>query len=82
MPWNSDPAMQSLRLAYNAAVAAHAGCARALTDAALRGEQPTPAMVEAAANAKARLTATREKLHAAMALAMAPGGTASKPPTD
>ncbi len=79
MPWSNDPAVQSLRLTYNAAITAHATRSRALTDAALRGEQATPEMIEAEAKAKARLTEAREKLHAAMARAMTAGGTV-KPP--
>jgi hypothetical protein len=74
MPWNSNPAMQTLRLRYNAAVAAHADRLRALTDASLRGEEPSPAMVEAVAKTKARLTEARDRLHTAMAQAMARGG--------
>jgi hypothetical protein len=70
MPWNDDPAMHALRLTYNAAVTAHAGCSRALTDVALRGE-PAPAhMIEAEAKARVRLAEARERLHSAMTLAM------------
>jgi len=77
MPWNSDPTMQALRLTYNAAVAAHAACARALSEAVLRGDQPTPDLVKAEARAKARLSEARERLHTAMAAAMGAGGTAT-----
>jgi tellurite resistance protein len=75
MPWNSNPAMQALRLTYNAAVAAHASCSRALTEATLRGGQASPELIEAEAKAKARLAEAREMLHTAMAVAMAQGGT-------
>jgi len=71
MPWNDDQAVQALRMTYNAAVSAHAGCSRALTDAALRGERPSPEMVEAEAKARARLDEARDRLHAAMARAAA-----------
>jgi hypothetical protein len=71
MPWNDDPAVQALRMTYNAAVSAHSGCAKALTDAALRGEAPSLQMVEAEAKARARLDEARDRLHAAMALAAA-----------
>ena len=70
MPIDNDAAMQALRMTYNAAVTAHAGCTRALTDVALRGEQAPSDMVEAAAEARACLAEARERLHTAMALAM------------
>jgi len=70
MPWNDAPTIQALRMTYNAAVAAHASCTRALTRVALSGEQAQPDMVAAEVKAKARLVEAREKLHAAMALAM------------
>ena len=70
MPWNDDPYMQSLRLAYNAAVSAHSNCARALTESALRGDVATKDAVEAEAKARARLNEARRELHAAMARAI------------
>jgi len=70
MPWNDAPTIQALRMTYNAAVAAHASCTRALTRVALSGEQPQADVVAAEAKAKARLVEAREKLHTAMALAM------------
>jgi dihydroxyacid dehydratase/phosphogluconate dehydratase len=75
MPWNSNPTMQALRLTYNAAVAAHAACSRALMEATLCGGQASPELIEAEAKAKALLAETRARLHNAMALAMAQGGT-------
>jgi hypothetical protein len=72
MPWNDDPVIRALRLTYNAAVSAHADCSRALTDTALRGERAPQEMVEAEARARVRLADAREKLHAAMAIAMGP----------
>ena len=73
MPWNKDAAIQTLRLTYNAAVSAHAACSRALAEATLRGDVPTPTLVEAERNAKQRLEEARRKLHQAMAAAI--GGT-------
>ena len=70
MPWNDAPTIQTLRMTYNAAVAAHASCTRALTRVALSGEQVQPGMVAAEMKAKARLVEARQKLHTAMALAM------------
>ena len=70
MPWNDDPSMQALRLAYNAAVSAHANCARALTESALRGDIATQDAVAAEAKARAALNQARSDLHAAMARAI------------
>jgi hypothetical protein len=67
MSWNSDPAMQALRLRYNAAVAAHADCSRRLMEIGLAGEQPSAALVEAVEKARDALEDARKKLHAAMA---------------
>ena len=62
--------MQALRLTYNSAVSAHADTAMALVDAALRGEQASAEMIEAAAKTKSLLDDSRARLHAVMALAM------------
>ena len=70
MTSNDAPTINALRVAYNAAAAAHASCTRTLTRVALSGEQPQPDIVAAEAEAKARLVEAREKLHTAMALAM------------
>jgi hypothetical protein len=70
MPWNNDAVTNALRLAYNAAVAAHADRSRALTEALMQGAQPTPELVEAEAKARVHLNAARKKLHSAMALAI------------
>ena len=75
MPWNKDAAIQSLRLTYNATVSAHAACSRALTEATLRGDVPTPALVEAERKAKLRLDEARVKLHRAMASAISGADT-------
>jgi hypothetical protein len=73
MPWTNDPEIQALRLRYNAAVSAHAACARALTEAAMRGDLPTQAAVEAEAKARERMNDARAQLHVAMARALPPG---------
>jgi hypothetical protein len=72
MPWSHDSATQSLRLTYNAAVAAHSNCVRALTEASMRGEGPSSALVEAERAARQSLEEARAKLHAAMASALGP----------
>ena len=78
MPWNNDPATQSLRLAYNAAVAAYADRSRALTEVFMQGKRPSAELVEAEAQARAQLDAARKKLHGAMALAIT--GPDNQPP--
>ena len=70
MPWSNDKTVRLLRLAYNAAVAAHAGSARALLEAAMRGDTPTAELVERERRAKAKLEESRKQLHEAMARAV------------
>jgi hypothetical protein len=70
MPWDDHPQMRSMRLAYNAALSAHSACARVVSEAVMRGEQPTASMLGAEAAAKVRLQEARAKLHAAMAKAL------------
>ena len=70
MSWNDDAAMQSLRRAYNAAVAAHADCSRALTEASFRGDLPSQDAVDAEAKARATMNDARARLHVAMARAL------------
>jgi hypothetical protein len=72
MPWSHDEAIRTLRLSYNAAVSAHADCMRKLTEAAIRGEAPSAAQVQAEASARAYLDSAREKLHTAMAATLTP----------
>jgi hypothetical protein len=67
MPWSNDTTVQSLRLKYNAAVAAHQSCAQALAEAGLAGNVPTEGLVEKEARARAELDRARQQLHAAMA---------------
>jgi hypothetical protein len=66
MPWQIDPAMQTLRLTYNAAVAAYADASRALAEALMRGDSPTAHVIETERKAKLRLDEARRKLHQAM----------------
>ena len=77
MPWHNDPEMQALRLAYNAALTAHADRAHAVTEAMLQGQQPPPDLVEAEAKARAHLNAARKRLHDAMASAIRSGDPTS-----
>jgi hypothetical protein len=70
MPWGNDPSVQALRLTYNAAVSAHADCSRALTEAFLRGDIPSPDLVDAEKQAHLRVNDARARLHEAMAQAM------------
>jgi hypothetical protein len=72
VPWSDDPEIQKLRLTYNAAVAAHAHCARAITEALMGGQSPSQAATEAEAKARARMHDTRAQLHMAMARALNP----------
>lgn len=78
MPWSNDATIHSLRLAYNAALTAHAGCARALLEASMRGDTPTAALVETERHAKLQLEESRKKLHDAMKRAIA-GPLGSEP---
>ena len=71
MAWIGDPVIRSLRLAYNAAVAAHSDSARALT-AALMNDNATPALIEAELSTRGQRDEARRKLHAAMAKTLEP----------
>jgi hypothetical protein len=70
MPWNDDSEIQALRLMYNATVSAHASCARALTEATMRGDAPADSAIEAEAKARERMEQARAQLYAAMARAL------------
>jgi hypothetical protein len=61
-----DSTLQALRLKYNAALAAHQGCVRALTEAGMGGTPPSSAAIEAEARASAELERARTALLAAM----------------
>jgi len=73
----NDPTTQSLRLKYNAALSAHAACSRTLTEATMRGEIPSPTLVDAEARARVAMEDARAKLFAAMTIA---GGAEFGPP--
>ena len=79
MPWSHDRSIQSRRLTYNAAVTAHADCSRALTQARMSGQTPSPELVDAEARARIRLDDLRTQLLAAMAYAIT-GGIDADPP--
>jgi hypothetical protein len=69
MPW-SDDETRALRLRYNAAQAAHADAARALTEAFIRGDVPTDDLLESERQAKSVLDGARRNLHEAMSRAI------------
>ena len=71
MPWSHDATVQSLRLKYNAALAAHQSCAQALVEASLSGTA-TADLVEKEARARAELERARGAFHAAMAKFVTP----------
>jgi hypothetical protein len=73
MPWANDPAIQSLRLKYNAAVAAHKDCSRALMEASMRGDLPTASLVDAETKARTTMNDVRAQLLAAMTQAITGG---------
>jgi hypothetical protein len=63
----NDATLQALRLKYNAALDAHSGCLRALTDATLAGATvPSAALLEAEAKARQELDRARDRLLAAL----------------
>ena len=78
MPWENDPDIYALRMAYNVAVTTHSECSRSLTEALIRGETATAELTEAEAKARHQKEMTRRKLHAAMLRAMGP---LPEPPT-
>jgi hypothetical protein len=61
-----DSTLQALRLKYNAAVAAHQGCLRMLTEAAMAGKTPSAALVENEGRARRELDLARDRLLAAI----------------
>jgi hypothetical protein len=67
MPRASEPALQDLRLRYQAAHAAYQACVRAVTESTMSGEPPSPTLLEREARALAALTKLRTSLLAAMA---------------
>ncbi len=61
-----DATLQSLRLKYNAALAAHQGCLRALREAGMAGTTPPAALADNEARARLELEQVRDRLLAAM----------------
>jgi hypothetical protein len=67
MPGASEAALQELRMRYRAAHAAYQACVRAVTEATMSGDLPSPTLLEQEARALAALTKLRANLLAAMA---------------
>jgi len=81
----NDATRRSLRLKYNAALAAHQGCLRAFTEASMAGSAPSIALVENEAKAREELDLARERLLAAMTEAITgqvAGDPAAIPPAN
>ena len=78
MPLVSDPALQELRMRYQAAYTAHQACVRAVSEATMSGIMPSAAMLEQEAKALRALT----KLRTSLLAAMAEGDGAAAPPGD
>jgi hypothetical protein len=66
-------------MSYNAALAGHQGCMRALTEAAMAGAKPPTALVESEARARQELERARDRLLAAITEAIT--GQPADPPT-
>jgi hypothetical protein len=58
--------VRRLRIAYTAAVRAHANCLRELALASLRGEPPSPTAAAAETKARVQMESARRLLYAAM----------------
>jgi hypothetical protein len=76
MPPPADAALQELRLRYQAAYTAYQACARAVAEATMSGELPSPTLLATAAKALDALSETRTHLLAAIAA----GADAAEPP--
>ena len=74
-----EATLQTLRLKYNAALAAHQGCTRALTEAMMAGAGPDKALVESEAKAREALNLARERLLAAMTQSITGEAPAAEP---
>jgi hypothetical protein len=74
-----EATLQTLRLKYNAALAAHQGCTRALTEAMMAGTTPDKALVESEAKAREALNLARERLLAAMTQSITGEAPAAEP---
>jgi uncharacterized protein (DUF58 family) len=62
----TDSTLQALRLRYNAALAAHQGCLRALREAGMAGTPVSAALRDNETRARRELEQARERLLAAM----------------
>ena len=67
MSGSRDTTLQALRLKYNAPLAAHQGCMRALTEASMAGAIASSALIESEAKAPERsitswIVADKDKL--------------------
>jgi hypothetical protein len=73
MPPRAEAALQELRLRYQAAYTAYQACVRAVTEATMSGEIPSPTLLDQESQALGALTKTRANLLAAMAEGVAGG---------
>jgi hypothetical protein len=80
MTRRKDATLQTLRLKYNAALAAHQGCTRALTEALMAGTSPTDSLVASEAKARETLNIAREQLLAAMTESITGEAPPAEPP--
>ena len=80
MPWADNPLIESLRLQYNAALAAHRTAKRALIQARLAGAPPNHELVAAEKKSSALLEEVRAKLLAEMTKAITSGSETELPP--
>lgn len=67
MPRATDAVLHELRLRYQAAYTAYQTCVRAVTEATMAGDVPSPTLLEKEAKALGILTGLRASLLAAMA---------------
>jgi hypothetical protein len=75
-----DSTLQALRLRYNAALAAHQGCIRALAEAGRSGALPSSRALQAEAKARHELERARAALLTAMTESIT--GHAAEPEPD
>jgi hypothetical protein len=81
MPWADNPQIDSLRLQYNSALAAHRTAKRALIQARLAGATPMADLVAVEKESSAMLEEVRAKLLAEMTKAIT-GGSEMEPPPE
>ena len=79
MPWTNNAQIDALRRKYNAAFDAHRECHRSLAQAKMRGEEPSPRLIDDEKRTLRALTEIRAELLAAMTSVIM--GDDSKPPT-